>query len=312
MGGWAEIVEQIRADNVSGAMELCLKAAEAVEAWASAARPEGALRELASLCAALVEAKPEMASILNLANFVLLRAERCGRPEEVLREAAEAAREFARRAGENTRRAGSNAACLLPEGARVLTHSSSAAVLDALREAKGKVAEVLCTESRPMLEGVSLARRLVSEGLKATVVADALAPFLVRQVDAVLVGADCVRAEGVVNKAGTLALALAARHFGRPIYVVCGSEKFLPPALSLGEFRERPKPPEELLPEPAPGVRALNLYFDLAPLDLFAAVVTEEGPLGPADVRRKLEGAPVARTLPRVLAQAGPARNKGD
>ena len=198
----------------------------------------------------------------------------------------------------------SNAAPLIPEGAKVLTHSSSAAVFEALSRAGEKVSEAICTESRPALEGLSLAGGLASKGLKVKVVADALASFWVRQVDVVIVGTDAVREDGVVNKAGTLGLALSAREFKRPIYVLAGTEKFLPSGLSA-EFFEEPKPSDELLSEPPPGVEPLNLYFDLTPLELLSAVVTEEGPLRPAEVRKRLEGSPVSGLLRELLGRLG-------
>lgn len=240
MEGWREKVEQIRADNVSGATELCLAASEAIKAWASENRFRRALStldQLAYVCVTLIEAKPEIAPLINLANFILLRAERCRLPEEVLDEADKGAEEFSHRLRGNLCKVALEAFLFLPQGAKVLTHSSSAAVLEALKEAKGKVSKVICTESRPMLEGVSLARKLSLQGLEVKLITDGLAPFWVRQVDIILVGADSVRMEGVVNKAGTLGIALAAREFGRPLYALAGKEKFVPSGLPLTLLR---------------------------------------------------------------------------
>jgi translation initiation factor eIF-2B subunit delta len=84
-----------------------------------------------------------------------------------------------------------------------------------------------------------------------------------------------VRADGgVVNKVGTYPLALAARAAGVPVYVLSEAAKIAPPTLPL-VFEEMP--PEELLPEPLPGVTARNVYFDLTPADLIAGLVTEVG-----------------------------------
>jgi translation initiation factor eIF-2B subunit delta len=84
-----------------------------------------------------------------------------------------------------------------------------------------------------------------------------------------------VRADGgVVNKVGTYPLALAARAAGVPVYVLSEAAKIAPPTLPL-VFEEMP--PEELLPEPLPGVTARNVYFDLTSADLIAGLVTEVG-----------------------------------
>ena len=189
---------------------------------------------------------------------------------------------------------------LLPQDAVILTHSASGAVETALHRAQtaGRVSQVYCTESRPMNEGVGLAERLASVGIAVTLIADSLAPSLVKQVDRVLLGADTVYPGGVINKAGSYGLALAAQAAHTPLYVLAGSEKFLPSAFvdettMLGEER----PAAHLLPNPLPGVGTLNLQFDRTPLSLVTAIITDRGVLGPDDVRRSCEELTIHRLL---------------
>ena len=113
---------------------------------------------------------------------------------------------------------------------------------------------------------------------------------LVGDVDAVLVGGDTVAPGGLINKAGTAALALAARACRVPVYAVCPSEKLLPrlprtrrPAPQRRGFAvpDRAQPPEEVLAAPLPGVAVANYYFDRTPLHYLTAVVTEAGPALP-------------------------------
>jgi hypothetical protein len=93
---------------------------------------------------------------------------------------------------------------------------------------RGPGLSVIVCESRPLCEGVTLARRLAAAGLDVTLVTDAQAGVFVREADAVLLGADAVTPQGVVNKAGSLLLALAARAAGVPVLAVATTLKVSP------------------------------------------------------------------------------------
>lgn len=55
-------------------------------------------------------------------------------------------------------------------------------------------------ESRPLCEGVSLANALAAAGVGVTVITDAQAGAFMAEADLVLVGADSLTADAVVNK----------------------------------------------------------------------------------------------------------------
>jgi translation initiation factor 2B subunit (eIF-2B alpha/beta/delta family) len=103
-----------------------------------------------------------------------------------------------------------------------------------------------------------------------------------RPVTAVLVGADAVLADGsVVNKAGTLAVALAAARAGVPVYAVAATDKVRPDERAPVEYDD----PASVYDGSAP-VRVVAPTFDRTPADLLAGVVTESGVLDAAAVRR--------------------------
>ncbi|MFD0663180.1 translation initiation factor eIF-2B alpha/beta/delta subunit family protein [Thermocatellispora tengchongensis] len=122
---------------------------------------------------------------------------------------------------------GRHAAGLLEDGARVLTHCWADAYLiatvEAAREA-GKALEFVCTETRPYLQGARLtAATLVEMGHRPTLITDGMvaAALADRLADVALVAADRVTLDGhVINKVGTLGVALAAREFGVPFYAL--------------------------------------------------------------------------------------------
>jgi translation initiation factor 2B subunit (eIF-2B alpha/beta/delta family) len=136
---------------------------------------------------------------------------------------AEAARLKAQRAQLKER-----AAALIPPGARVMTTSYSSTVLVALAAAAadGRLGAVVCCESRPLCEGVALARALAAAGARdVTVITDAQAAAFLGSVDLVLLGADALSEAGAVNKVGSRLIALAAREEGVPVYACCDSGK---------------------------------------------------------------------------------------
>jgi translation initiation factor 2B subunit (eIF-2B alpha/beta/delta family) len=92
--------------------------------------------------------------------------------------------------------------------------------------------------------------------------ADAVAAQGVAQVDAIWVGADGLGERGLLNKVGTHALASAARREGVPFYALCGTDKIAPAGYYL-----------------LPQAQITTEFFDLTPLDLLFAAITEKGRL---------------------------------
>jgi translation initiation factor eIF-2B subunit delta len=111
------------------------------------------------------------------------------------------------------------------------------------------------------------------------------------------IGADAVTDQGVVNKVGSYAAALAAREHSVPVYALAHRRKFMPaatPALTIAE-----QPPSEVWDAPAPGVRPRNIYFEVVPLSFVRGIVVEDAVLGPT------EAATVARERPLPAELAG-------
>lgn len=279
-------IRQIRNDHRSGSTSLALRAAETlVELTRLPLRRTDFQRQLALACRALVAAQPQMAAILNVCNAALLAAD--GSPD------ADAARawvraavdEFLSAAQEAAKDIAQAAAALISDGMAVATHSYSSAVRDALREAAsgGRKFRVVVTESRPLLEGLALAKELASSGIPVTLGVDAAIALLLKDADLMLVGADAVTESFLVNKAGTFPAALLARRQAIPFYALAGAEKFAPPAYRLPV--ESCKQPSEILHRRPSGVEIRNLYFDQTPLSLITGIVTAQGVLSPRHVR---------------------------
>ncbi len=179
--------------------------------------------------------------------------------------------------------------------------------------ADGREVHVYVDETRPWLQGARLtAWELGQAGIPYTLLADSAAGWLLAsvEVDAILVGADRIAANGdVANKVGTYALAVLAARHDVPFYVVAptitldgdaedGSQisvemRSAGEVTSFGGHRVAPA-----------GAAALNPSFDLTPAELVTALVTEAGvlraPYGPA-IGRAIE----VREARRPVAPAG-------
>ena len=187
---------------------------------------------------------------------------------------------------------------------RLLTHCNAGRLattafgtaLGAVRvlHARGKVADVLIDETRPLLQGARLtAWELAEAGIPHRLTIDSAAAWAMAtgQVDCVLVGADRIAADGsVANKIGTYALALAAHRHDIP-FIVIAPESTRDAATATGsEIVVEQRAAAEIThvggvataPE---HTDVFNPAFDVTPPDLVTAIVTETGVVEPPTTR---------------------------
>jgi translation initiation factor eIF-2B subunit delta len=184
---------------------------------------------------------------------------------------------------------------ILAQSPNILTFSYSSSVLAVLRAAKARhlPLQVFCTEGRPMLEGRHMAQQLAEAGIPVTFGIDAALPAFVARASGVLIGADSISSDGVINKVGTSVVALAARAAGVPCHVLASRQKwlpFVPAAVAVGEQR----PAREVWSDPPAGVNVWNAYFERTPLHLFSGFFHERGLLAPGELAMELSGIPIA------------------
>lgn len=123
---------------------------------------------------------------------------------------------------------------LLNDGDGILTHCNAGALATSeygtglgpllLGKEKGYDFKVFCDETRPLLQGARLtAYELTKAGIDTTVICDNMASLVMKQgkINAVLVGTDRIAANGdITNKIGTSGVAILAKHYGIPFYVL--------------------------------------------------------------------------------------------
>jgi methylthioribose-1-phosphate isomerase len=182
------------------------------------------------------------------------------------------------------------------DGARILTHCNAGALATTgigtalapvyLAHRQGRRVTVFANETRPLLQGSRLtAWELGRAGISVTILTDAMAASLMRakEIDAVLVGADRVAANGdTANKIGTYAIAVAAKHHDIPFYV-CAPWSTIDRATPNGDaivIEQRTADEVRRVGGAAvapPDAAVRNPAFDVTPHELISAVVTDKG-----------------------------------
>lgn len=262
----AERVALISEDRVHGAGWLARQAVEALaEAVEEGADPIESGRALAA-------ARPSIGAIAGAVGRVLA----AGRTTDHLLDQSRALLERRDHAARTI------AVLLRPmlEGV-VMTHSASATVREAFLH--GDPERVVCTVSQPQEEGRPFADDLIAEGLAVDLVADEDAAHAVATANLLLLGADTVFADGsLVNKAGTAALAEAARAADVPVAVAFETFK-LAPYQSAEEALEAWDDAE------------LEDIFDLTPPESIGRYVTDEGVFEPDEIPALVDRTPYLR-----------------
>ena len=237
--------------------------------------------------------------------------------ERAARAALAAAQELHRRDAEASARMAAHGLALLEEllpggGHRILTHCNTGALVSggegtafavALSAHRaGRLQRLWVDETRPLLQGSRLtAYEAARNELPYTLLTDNAAGslFAAGEVDAVLIGADRIAADGsVANKVGSYPLAVLAKYHHVPFVVVAPTTTvdLATPDGAAIEVEQRPghevtevTSPQSAVAGPgrgglsvAPvGTQAYNPAFDVTPPDLVTAIVTEEGVLSP-------------------------------
>jgi len=302
-------VTDFASDRRSGSTGVAAGFLDALARWAATdttTRPEPFRASLLEFLRAAQASQPSMALVhqfawraLEVADSGLRRGDTLPALRRSLELSCEAERgDFATARGALIRQA---LGLLDTRGAWIATLSASATVRDALLEAQreGREPRALVAESRPNLEGRTMAAELAAAGIPVWLVADAALPLLLSQARMVWLGADAVTEAGVLNKIGSFGVTLAAREHSVPVYALAPRRKFL--SARNRALRIEEMPAAELWESPAPGVEPRNVYFESVPLPLLRGVVVEDGVLPPG------EAAEVARDreLPPELNTAG-------
>ena len=187
---------------------------------------------------------------------------------------------------------------IIDDGDTILTHCNAGALacvdygtaLGVIRSAhnQGKKIDVICDETRPRGQGARLSVwEMQEENIPVKLIPDVASGYLMSQkmIDKVVIGADRIANGGVINKIGSLMVALAAKRFNVPFYVAAPLSTFDKEANIFDTTIEERDGDEvryygkcRICPK---GTEVINPAFDIIPSDLITGIITEEGIIKP-------------------------------
>lgn len=169
----------------------------------------------------------------------------------------------------------------------IFTHCRSSTVTGILKEAKKqkKKFEVICTETRPKFQGRSTAKELLKAKIPTTMIVDSAISTYIRKADMAIVGSDLINSQmELVNKIGTLNLALACKRVNVPFFSATLIAKFDPETI-FGRTEEiEYRDSKEVWEKSPKKLKILNPAFDTTSRKLINAYITEEGILSPESI----------------------------
>jgi len=253
------------------------------------------LAELENSAATLKGTRPTAVNLFWAADRILSKARGfSGNAEELKSLVVREAQRIADEDAEANRAIGENGAALIKDGDVILTHCNAGELatveygtaLGVIRTAwkQGKKIKVIATETRPLLQGARLTvYELRRDGIPVTLITDNMVGYVMHKglVNEVVVGADRIVKDAVVNKIGTFTVAVLAKEHGVPFYVAAPKSTFDLMHTSADVIIEERKPSEVThvgsQQIATNGVSVLNPAFDITPLKYVSAIICESG-----------------------------------
>ncbi len=186
---------------------------------------------------------------------------------------------------------------LVKDGDGILTHCNAGPLATSrygtalgpilLGTEQGMKFRVFSDETRPLLQGARLTSyELHRAGVDVTLICDNMASIVMKNgwVQACFVGCDRVAANGdAANKIGTSGVAILAKHYGIPFYVLGPTSTIDMNCPDGDHIPIEERDPDEIKtmwyekPMALPGVKCYNPAFDVTDHTLIAGIVTEKG-----------------------------------
>ena len=180
---------------------------------------------------------------------------------------------------------------LIKNNSVIFTHCHSSSVIKALIYAKkkGKKFEVYHTETRPLYQGRKTAKQLKKARIKATMFPDSGAQVALtksqetKKANIVLLGADAILKNGVINKIGSNMFAKIAKINNIPTYILANSLKYYPKKIKIEQRGFEEIWDTEL------NIRIKNPAFELVKKQNIKAIISELGTLSYSQFLKKVK-----------------------
>ncbi len=293
-----DVAEAIRTMKIRGAPLLGASAAFALALTAHSSKAKNIERlvaELEKAAETLRKTRPTAVNLFWALDRIIDKTKTfSGNTEELAAFVVEEAQRIADEDVAANLAIGKHGAALIQDGDVILTHCNAGALatvdrgtaLSVVRSAweQGKRIRVIATETRPLLQGARLtAYELKRDGIPVTLITDNMVGYVMcrKLVNKVVVGADRVVQDAVINKIGTFTVAVLAKEHHIPFYVAAPKSTFDLTRKSADVAIEERKPEEVThigsRRIAAEGVDVLNPAFDVTPLEYVTAIIREDG-----------------------------------
>jgi len=253
------------------------------------------LTQIESAADLLKKTRPTGVNLFWAVNRVLKRARATqGSVDLIVRVVVDEANKIADEDVQMNKKIGDHGSRLIEDGDTVLTHCNAGSLatvdygtaLGVVRAAweQGKKIRAIITETRPQLQGSRLtAFELKQDKIPFTLITDNMVGYVMsqRMVNKVMVGADRIVQDAVVNKIGTYSIAVLAHEHRILFYVAAPTSTFDLTRSSQDVIIEERASKEvthfgskSVAPK---GVKVLNPAFDVTPMKYVNAVICEKG-----------------------------------
>ena len=171
---------------------------------------------------------------------------------------------------------------IIKNNQRIFTHCHSTNVVNSLIYSKrhGKKFQVYNTETRPLFQGRQTAKELRNSGIKVTQFIDSAMAFAIEKenkkdkiyVNIILLGADAVLKDGVINKIGSGMIAELAKLHHIPLYIVADSWKYSKMPVKIEQRNVN-----EVWNKAPSNIRIKNPAFEKVPEKYITGIISELG-----------------------------------
>jgi len=302
-----QVASAIRNMKIRGAPLLGAAAAYAIALTAyfsKAEEREDLIKEIEESAEILRKTRPTAVNLFWAVDRIIKKAqETSGGAKAVAQAIVDEAQKMADEDVQVNRKIGEHGSKLINDKDVVLTHCNAGGLatvdygtaLGVIRAAwnQGKNIRVIVTETRPKLQGARLtAYELQRDGIRVTLITDSMVGYVMSKqlIDKVVVGADRIVRDAVINKIGTYTIAVLAHEHGVPFYVAAPTSTFDLTRTSKDVVIEERDSREvthfhskRIAPK---GVKALNPAFDVTPMKYVSAIICETGVLSSTDFER--------------------------
>ena len=289
-----ELIEAIQSLRVPGAPAIGIFAGYALYVLAQQLEKSAVQEELPRLGEALSNARPTAVNLSWAVRRMLQAAQGQEDPVAVLGRECRAIHE---EDAAMCRAIAEHGLTLVNAGDGILTHCNAGQLATSqygtalgpilLGQERGIPFRVFADETRPLLQGARLtAWELQRAGVDVTLICDNMASMVMKQglVQACFVGCDRIAANGdAANKIGTSGVAVLAKHYGIPFYVLGPSSTIDLDCPTGADIPIEERPGQEIgslwyrEPMAPAGVKFYNPAFDVTDHALITGIVTETG-----------------------------------